>query len=118
MTPTGTSTQIYQKHNQCIFQNLNLSFRNFNIWQSVVYLFTFLVKAVDFVPVLYQMIKQIESNDVVSVLLAIDEFYIVIPDPELYSPGLSDARNHVDVYLSHTNPSANRLSQHLGLRTN
>ena len=44
------------------------------------------------------MFHQIELHDVVSFLLEIDEFYVIIPDTKLYSPGLSNARNHVDVY--------------------
>jgi hypothetical protein len=31
-----TSTQMHERHNQCVFENLDLSTRNFNIWQSVV----------------------------------------------------------------------------------
>jgi hypothetical protein len=31
-----TSTQMHERHNQCVFENLVLSTRNFNIWKSVV----------------------------------------------------------------------------------
>jgi hypothetical protein len=72
-------------HNQCVFENLDLFSRNFNIWQSVVFLFTFLVRASELVPVLFQIIEQIEINDVIAVMAAIDEFYIILQDPELYS---------------------------------
>jgi len=59
----------------------------------------FLVKATEFfVPVLYQLIQQIELNDVRSVLLAIDKFHVIIPDTEQYAPGLSAISPHVDVY--------------------
>ena len=75
-------------HHNCIYENLDLSSRNYNIWQSVVYLFSFLVKAAERVPVLYQTIQQIELNNVTAVIQAIDEFYIVLPDPEIYSRGL------------------------------
>ena len=51
-----------------------------------------------FVPVLYQLIQQIELNDVRSVLLAIDKFHVIIPDTEQYAPGLSAISPHVDVY--------------------
>ena len=54
-----TSSQMHTLHNQCVFENLDLSSRNFNIWQSVVFLFTFLVKASELVPVLFQIIEQI-----------------------------------------------------------
>ena len=37
------------------------------------------------VPILYQTILQIELNNVTAVLQAIDEFHIVLPDPEIYS---------------------------------
>jgi hypothetical protein len=40
------------------------------------------------VPVLYQTIQQIELNNVTAVIQVIDEFYIVLPDPEIYSRGL------------------------------
>ena len=33
-----------------------------------------------------------------SVLLAIDELHVIIPDTELYAPGLSAISPHVDVY--------------------
>ena len=75
-------------HHNCIYENLDLSSRNFNIWQSVVYLFSFLIKAAEMVPTLYQTAQQIELNDVTAVIQAIDEFYIVLPDPEIYSRGL------------------------------
>ena len=46
----------------------------------------------------YQLIQQIELNDLMSVLLAIDELHVIIPDTELYAPGLSAISPHVDVY--------------------
>ena len=66
---------------------------------SVTNLFIFsLLRQRNFVPVLYQLIQQIELNDVTSVLLAIDKFHVIIPDTELYDPGLSAISPHVDVY--------------------
>jgi hypothetical protein len=64
------------------------------------------------------MFQQIELHDAVSFLFEIDEFYDIIPDTKLYSPTLSDARHHVEVYLAHTIPSANSSSQHQGHGTN
>ena len=84
--PTGHDLQLM--HHNCIFKNLDVSPRNYNIWQSVVYLFSFLVKAAERVPALYQTIQQIELNNVTSVIQAIDEFYIVLPVSEIYSKGL------------------------------
>ena len=69
---TGRDLQLM--HHNCIYENLDLSSRNFNIWQSVVYLFSFLIKAAEMVPVLYQNIQQIELNNVTAVIQAIDEF--------------------------------------------
>ena len=86
-----TSSQMHALHSQCVFENLDLSSRNFNIWQSVVFLFTFLVKVSELVPVLFQIVEQIELNDVIAVMEAIDEFYIILPDPELYARGLAVA---------------------------
>jgi hypothetical protein len=40
------------------------------------------------VPVLYQTIQQIELNNVTAVIQVIVEFYIVLPDPEIYLRGL------------------------------
>ena len=100
-TPTGTkltSSQMYEKHNHCVFENLDLSARNLNIWQSVVFLYTFLVKAAELVPVLCQTIEQLELNDVISVMGAIDDFYIILPDPELYARGLAVAIIQVGVH--------------------
>ena len=37
-------------------------------------------------------------NDVRSVLLAFDELHVIIPDTELYAPGMSAISPHVDVY--------------------
>jgi hypothetical protein len=85
-------------HHNCIYENLDLSSRNFNIWQSVVYLFSFLFKAAENVPVLYQTIQQIALNDVTAVIKAIDEFYIVLPDPEIYSRGLMVSTIRVGVH--------------------
>ena len=51
-----------------------------------------------FVPVLYQLIQQIELNDVRSDLLAIDKFHVIIPDTEQYAPGLSAISPHMDVH--------------------
>ena len=93
-----TSSQMHLFHSRCVFENLDLSSRNFNIWQSVVFLYTFLVKAAEFVPVLFQIIEQIEINDVIAVMAAIDEFYIVLPDPELYARGLAVATIQVGVH--------------------
>ena len=45
-----------------------------------------------------QLIQQIELNDLMSVLLAIDELHVIIPDTELYATGLSAISPHVDVY--------------------
>ena len=73
-TPNGatlTSGQMHERHNHCVFENLDLSSRNFNIWQSVVFLYTFLVKAAELVPVLFQTIEQLELNDVIAVMGAI-----------------------------------------------
>ena len=83
---------MHEKHNQCVFENLDLSSRNFNIWQSVVFLFTFLVNAVELVPVLFQTIEQIKFMG------AIDDFYIILPDPELYARGLAVATIQVGVH--------------------
>jgi hypothetical protein len=65
---------LHLKHHQCIYENLALSSRKINIWQSVVYLFSFLIKAAELVPALYQTIYRIELNDVTAVLQAIDDF--------------------------------------------
>ena len=54
----------------------------------MLYFFTFLVKAAELVPVLFQTIEQIELNDVIAVMGAIDDFYIILPDPELYARDL------------------------------
>jgi hypothetical protein len=78
-------------HTQCVFENLDLSSRNFSIWQSVVFLLTFLVKASELVPVLFQIVEQIKLNDVIAVMAAIEEFYIILPDPELNGRGLAVA---------------------------
>jgi hypothetical protein len=93
---TGRDMQLM--HHNCIYENLDLSSRNFNIWQSVVYLFSFLFKAAENVPVLYQTIQQIALNDVTAVIKAIDEFYIVLPDPEIYSRGLMVSTIRVGVH--------------------
>jgi hypothetical protein len=66
-----TDHDMHLKHNQCIYDNLDLSYRNYNIWQSVVYLFSFLIKAPELA---HQTIQQIELNDVTKVLQAIDDF--------------------------------------------
>ena len=65
---TGRDLQLM--HHNCIYKNLDLSSRNFNIWQSVVYRFLFLIKAAEMVPVLYQNKQQIELNDVTAVIQA------------------------------------------------
>ena len=44
-----------------------------------------------------------------SVLLAIDELHIIIPDTELYAPGLSAFSPHVDVYW-HKNISSQPIT--------
>jgi hypothetical protein len=93
-----TSRQMHARHTQCVFENLNLSSQNFNTWQSVVFLFTFIVKASELVPVLFQIIEQIEINDVIAVMAAIDEFYITLPDSELYARELAVATIQVGVH--------------------
>ena len=50
------------------------------------------------VPVLYQTAQQIALNDVTAVIQAIDEFYIVLPDPEIYSRGLMVSTIRVGVH--------------------
>jgi hypothetical protein len=57
-----------------------------------------LVKAAELVPVLFQIIEQIEINDVIAVMAAIDEFYITLPDPTLYARGLAVATIQVGVH--------------------
>ena len=42
------------------------------------------------------MFEQIQMHDVVSYLLAFDEFYVIIPDTEHYFQGLSVAPPQVD----------------------
>jgi hypothetical protein len=93
---TGHDLQLM--HHNCIYENLDLSSRNCNIWQSVVYLFSFLIKAAEMMPVPYQTIKQIEFNNVTAMLQAIDEFYIVLPDPEIYSREYMVSTFHVSVH--------------------
>ena len=93
---TGRDLQLM--HHNCIYENLDLSPGNVNIWQSVVYLFSFLIKAAEMVPVLYQTVQQIALNDVTAVIKAIDEFYIVLPDPEIYSRGLMVSTIQVGVH--------------------
>ena len=58
----------------------------------------------NFVPVIYQLIQQIELNDVRSSLLAIDKFHVIIPDTKQYAPGLSAISPHVDVYWHKIRP--------------
>ena len=93
---TGRDLQLM--HHNCIYENLDLSPRNFNIWQSVVYLFSFLINAAELVPVLYQTVQQIALNDVTAVIKAINEFYIVLPDPEIYSRELMVSTIRVGVH--------------------
>jgi hypothetical protein len=93
-----TKHDLQLMHHNCIYENLNPSSRNYNIWQSVVHLFSFLIKAVEMVPVLYQSIQQIELNNVTAVIQAIDEFYIVLPDPVIYSRGLMVSTIRVGVH--------------------
>ena len=50
------------------------------------------------VPVLYQTVQQIALNDVTAVIKAIDEFYIVLSDPEIYSRGLMVSTIRVGVH--------------------
>ena len=50
------------------------------------------------VPVLFQTIEQLELNDVIAVMGAIDDFYIILPDPELYARGLAVATIQVGVH--------------------
>ena len=70
-------------------------FKNHNpekllVGTSVTYFIIFLCQGNGvFVPVPYQLIQQIEFNDLMSVLLAIDELHVIILDTELYAPGLS-----------------------------
>ena len=76
-TPNGatlTSHQMHERHNHCVLENLDLSSKNFDIWQSVVFLYTFLVKAAELVPLLFQTIEQLKFNDVIAVMGAIDDF--------------------------------------------
>jgi hypothetical protein len=40
----------------------------------------------------------LKINDVISVMAAIDEFYIILPDPELYARGSAVATVQVDVH--------------------
>ena len=46
----------------------------------------------------YQLIRQIELNDLMLVLLAIDELHVLISHTELYAPGLSAISPHVVVH--------------------
>ena len=48
--------------------------------------------------VTYQLIRQLELNDLILVLLAIDELHVIISHTELYAPGLSAISPHVVVY--------------------
>ena len=57
-----------------------------------------MVKASELVPVLFQIVEQIELNNVIAVMEAIDEFYIILPDPELYARGLAVATIQVGVH--------------------
>ena len=66
--------------------------------KCVVFLFTFLVKAAELVPVLFQTIERIELNDVIVVMGAIDDFYIILPDPDLCARGLAVATIQVGVH--------------------
>jgi hypothetical protein len=93
---TGHDLQLM--YHNCINENLDLSSRIYNIWQSVVYLYSLLIKAAEMVPVLYQTIQQMELNNVTAVIQAIDEFYIVLADPEIYSRGLMVSTIRVGVH--------------------
>jgi hypothetical protein len=93
---TGHDLQLM--HHNCINENLDLSSRNYKIRQSEVYLFSFFIKVAEMVPVLYQTIQQIELNNVTAVIQDIDEFYIVLPDPEIYLRGLMVSTIRVAVH--------------------
>ena len=69
--------------------------------------------------VTYQLIRQIELNDLMLVLLAIDELHVIISHMELYVPGLSAISPHVVVYwhkISSTpiTPANNSGSEQIG----
>jgi hypothetical protein len=93
---TGHDLQLM--HHNCIYENLDLSSRNKIIWQSVVYLFIFLIKAAEMVPLLYQTTQQIELNNVTTVIQAINKFYIVLLDHEIYSRRLMVSTIRVGVH--------------------
>jgi hypothetical protein len=70
---------------------------NYNKWCSVMFLFNFLVKASEFVPILSQQYLQLTLNDVASAIQLILDFYREMSGPQIYA--------RVVFFLPHSNDS-------------
>jgi hypothetical protein len=66
-------------------KNVLMCMPNNNKWCSVMFLFNFLVKASEFVPILRQQYLQVSLNDVPSAIQLILDFYREIPGTQIYA---------------------------------
>ena len=69
----------------CCKKHVQLCMPNYNKWCSVMFLFNFLVKASEFVPILSQQYMQLTLNDVASAIQLIMDFYREMPGPQIYA---------------------------------
>jgi len=69
----------------CCKKHVQLCMPNYNKWCSVMFLFNFLVKAAEFVPILSQQYLQLTLNDVASAVQLILDFYREMPGPQIYA---------------------------------
>ena len=67
----------------CCKNNVQLCTPNYNKWCSVMFLFSFLVKASEFVPILSQQYLQLTLNDVALAIQLILDFYKDMPGPQI-----------------------------------
>jgi hypothetical protein len=69
----------------CCKKIVQMCMPNYNKWSSVMFLFNFLVKASEFVPILRQQYLQSTLNDVASAIQLIMDFYREMPGSQLYA---------------------------------
>jgi len=79
-----TQKEMVQIHSMLCKQYLELSPQNYNLWNSSIFVYNFLIKAVESVPILDHKFKHIKLNDTVTAIATINHYYQKLPVLDSY----------------------------------
>jgi hypothetical protein len=80
--------ELQEQHFTACIRNLDACPRNYNTYQSVIFLFHYLMKAAESVPNLYIQMQMLTINDTAGAMNLIRNYYREWQEPEIYAKAL------------------------------